>query len=126
MRISDWSSDVCSSDLPAADEAGIQEHEERIALVPRAHRGEARDLHRVAFGAEDREQIRLPAREFEGDHRRAIAVGDPCAGRREGRGDTDPEPQGRAAEGKGAVPGTPRPRGAQALAVKPVLTPRPP
>src|SRR3546814_20227552 len=33
MRISDWSSDVCSSDLPHADRPGRRRHVERQALL---------------------------------------------------------------------------------------------
>src|SRR3546814_329684 len=56
MRISDWSSDVCSSDLAAADLGGDCGHRDRTALVHRARLdrhpsdGHHRDRHRFFGG----------------------------------------------------------------------------
>src|SRR3546814_20161131 len=47
----------------AAEEGGVEEHVEIIALVPRAHSGEARHLQRVAFGAKARSEERRVGKE---------------------------------------------------------------
>src|SRR3546814_2945082 len=41
MRISDWSSDVCSSDLPAATAAHVERPLNPLQAAAAAHRGEA-------------------------------------------------------------------------------------
>src|SRR3546814_14838188 len=77
MRISDWSSDVCSSDLPSAvlrrgppqasldDErqqgqvAGALDGLGQFALLLGRHRGDARGHDLAAFGNEPRQQLRV-------------------------------------------------------------------
>src|SRR3546814_1571801 len=49
MRISDWSSDVCSSDLPAADQPAHQHRNQR----DREYRGRG---HRIGFGECERRE----------------------------------------------------------------------
>src|SRR3546814_10381859 len=56
MRISDWSSDVCSSDLQPAAERGADDRPEDRAHAPDRHR------RAVAFGRIDVEQDRLAHR----------------------------------------------------------------
>src|SRR3546814_20845131 len=69
MRISDWSSDVCSSDLERGDEA---------AAVAEAARGEHRDLHLVGRrGDQDQPRdiiLAGMARAFEAVDRDAVAA----------------------------------------------------
>src|SRR3546814_7572006 len=49
MRISDWSSDVCSSDLASAAVAGIANRAWIFAHLAHGSRARAKDLHRRAF-----------------------------------------------------------------------------
>src|SRR3546814_19380362 len=64
MRISDWSSDVCSSDLPVgADEIGVAELTDRLGAILLAPRPQ------IAAGeaAEDRAAARLRALALQGE-----------------------------------------------------------
>src|SRR3546814_3444824 len=67
MRISDWSSDVCSSDLAAAERLGVLGQHQRGRIERRlhggAHRSGAAVVDRGAHGADQRD-------EAEREHRR--------------------------------------------------------
>src|SRR3546814_11773218 len=76
MRISDWSSDVCSSDLEAAEKPGQQLHDSR--LVAEASELEACRIERHRPGTllvnqcEQRRQIALPEQFARPEHKRLV------------------------------------------------------
>src|SRR3546814_18419676 len=79
MRISDWSSDVCSSDLEALLDRGLALADEMLATSPYGLRLSKQALNlnidapslEAAMAIEDRQQVILSATE---DHREALAA----------------------------------------------------
>src|SRR3546814_1427063 len=99
MRISDWSSDVCSSDLQAEDDLDQPAETARGITEGKAQAGDDDDDHRDDLGdrtldaLEDRLERRFPG------HRRAARMG------RDGDDHRD-EDRGRGEDGvAGAMPG---------------------
>src|SRR3546814_8713018 len=85
MRISDWSSDVCSSDLPALIRIGAQElrGQQRAAIeaFPLPREGDARALAIVILGAELAAERCILQRRIIGETVRARGAGDAASRR---------------------------------------------
>src|SRR3546814_19492722 len=74
MRISDWSSDVCSSDLPGPARLQIAAGDDAAAVVPLVKRRRSARVELVAVADEDERPVRMDAM-GEGDDTHAAHIG---------------------------------------------------